>query len=56
MQPSLISKFYAGSRALSTIHSPQLPGLSNIAETARHAGHADILAEQIQAKQLYRST
>jgi hypothetical protein len=27
-----------------------------IAETARHAGHADILAEQIQAKQLYRST
>jgi hypothetical protein len=27
-----------------------------IAETARHAGHADILAEQLQAKQLYRST
>jgi Protein of unknown function (DUF664) len=30
--------------------------VSMIAETARHAGHADILAEQIQAKQLYRST
>jgi hypothetical protein len=30
--------------------------LGMIAETARHAGHADILTEQIQAKQLYRST